>query len=71
MDKQINDHIKLVCSLNVGDVVETGIAGYKTKGETTITDIKFENNCDSGVLVKTGNYDRWHDSTWIKKITNG
>lgn len=64
MEFEIGKNVKLVTSLEIGNKVVNYCGGYKTKGETTIEDIK-RGPGQTGILVKTENYDRYVDSDWI------
>ena len=68
MEHQHGKHVRVVCDLVIGGDVITEIHSRTSGKPTTITDIKWAGNTQTGFVVKTENYDRWHDSDWIERI---
>jgi hypothetical protein len=64
MEFQLGKNTKLVTSLEIGQKVINYCGGYKTRGETIIEDIK-RGAVQTGIVVKTKNYNGYVDSDWI------
>lgn len=62
---QFKKHVKVVCTLEVGQRILIKDWGYKLDGEHIIEDFKFQPGCESSVLVKVSGYDSFIDSGWI------
>lgn len=66
MELQYGKHVKLICSLEIGQQCKVEGWGYKFDGKIfKITDIKQSENCESGFLVLIDGYENWLDSNWI------
>lgn len=69
MEFKFAKHVKIVCSLEVGDKVK--IYGWGPRFDTKILeieDIKLQPHIESGVGVKVKGYDGYLSSNWITKI---
>lgn len=64
MEFQIGKNAKLVTDLEIGQEVMNYCGGYNTRNKTVIEDIK-RGMGQTGILVKTKNYNGYVDSDWI------
>jgi hypothetical protein len=67
MEYQCHKHVKIVCTLHIGQAVRVERWGYELDGkDLVIQDIKFDiGKCESSVMVKVDKYPNYIDSSWI------
>lgn len=69
MEIQQSRNVRIVCDLNVGDIVRTDGWGYQLDNKDwVIQEIKRSDNCHSGFLVKINGYRDFIDSSWLIKV---
>jgi hypothetical protein len=61
---QVGKNATLSTTLTIGETVINYIGGYKTMAPTVIEGIK-RGQCETGIMVKTSNYNGYVDSNWI------
>lgn len=68
MEYSTGKHVKVVCSLNVGDLVRTDGWGYQLDGkDCVVQDIK-RSMSQTGFIVKIDKYPDYIDSDWLDII---
>jgi hypothetical protein len=70
MEVQFKRYVRIICDLEVGDVVQTVNWGYKLdKKDWIITDIKYMlGRCESSFMIKIDGYEHYIDSNWVQKV---